>query len=68
MNLMDANPLLLLIIGFVLVLVGAAIPWLIVLRFIESTFFLNFLSFGSTVSGLLIGIIGTAGFVRGRRK
>jgi hypothetical protein len=68
MNLMDANPLVLLIIGFVLVVIGAAIPWLIVLRFIESTFFLNFLSFGSTVSGLLIGIIGTAGFVQGRRK
>jgi hypothetical protein len=62
------NPVWIIIGGFMLVLTGAAIPWLIVLRFIPSTIFLNFFSFGCTVLGLLLGIVGTAYLVTGRRK
>ncbi len=65
---LNVNPVWIIIGGFVLVLTGAAIPWLIVLRFIPSTFFLNFFAFGCTVLGLLLGVVGAAYLVRGRRR
>jgi hypothetical protein len=50
----------LLILGFILVLLGAVIPWLIVLKIIPSTFFLNFFAYGASVAGLVLGIVGLA--------
>lgn len=50
----------LLLIGFVLVLMGAVLPWLMVLHILPSTFFLNFASFTASVAGLFLGIIGMA--------
>ena len=61
---MERNPRLLLVIGFLLVLLGAVIPWLMVLKVIRSTFFLNFLAAGVSVAGLVLGVIGTAFYVR----
>ncbi len=55
-------------LGFILVLLGAVIPWLIVLQIIPSTFFLNFFAFGASVAGLFLGLIGAATFVRDIRK
>lgn len=55
-------------VGFLLVLAGAAIPWLIMLHVIPSTFALNFLSFAASFLGLMLGIAGTAMYVRVRRK
>jgi len=43
-----------------LLLFGCVMPFLMVIQVVESTFFLNFLSFGASVSGLFIGIIGIA--------
>lgn len=60
------NPLL--IIGFVLVLVGAVLPFLIVIRLIESTFFLNFVAFSASVAGIFMGVIGTAMHVADVRR
>jgi hypothetical protein len=57
-----------LLIGFLLVLAGAVIPWLIVLQVIPSTFALNFLSFGASVLGLMLGIAGVAYYASQRRK
>jgi hypothetical protein len=54
-------------IGFVLVLLGVVLPYLMVMRFIESTFFLNFFSFAASFLGLMLGIIGAAGYVREHR-
>ncbi|MGD2027777.1 MAG: hypothetical protein PVI99_08175 [Anaerolineales bacterium] len=54
------NPKRLIIIGFFLVLVGAVVPWLMILGFLKSTLFLNFLTYGASVSGLILGIIGAA--------
>jgi hypothetical protein len=65
---LNVSPVWIIIGGFVLVLIGAAIPWLIVLRFIPSTFFLNFFAFGSTILGLMLGIVGAAYLVRGRKR
>jgi len=47
-------------IGFGLVLLGFLLPLLIVVKVLESTFFLNFFSFIASVLGLFLGLIGTA--------
>ena len=52
------NPRALLIVGFFLVLFGAVAPFLIVIGVLESTFFLNFLSFGASIVGLFLGFLG----------
>jgi len=62
------HPKRLIAIGFVLVLLGFVIPFLMVLEIIVSTFVLNFLSYGASISGLLLGILGTAGYVRVRKE
>jgi hypothetical protein len=56
------------LIGFVLVLAGAVIPWLIVLQVIPSSFGLNFASFAASIIGLMLGIAGVAYYVSVRRK
>jgi hypothetical protein len=61
------SPKAILIIGFVLVLVGAVLPFLMVIHILESTFFLNFFAFGAQVVGLFMGIIGAAFYVRANR-
>ena len=50
-----------------MVLTGMVLPWLIVLRVLESTFFLNFFSFGVSVAGLFMGMVGAALYVRNRK-
>jgi hypothetical protein len=58
------NPLNLIITGFFLVLFGMVMPFLMTLRVIESTFLLNFLSFGCSVAGLFMGMVGAASYVK----
>lgn len=60
------TPNRLLIIGLLLVLFGAVMPFLIVLGIVPSTFTLNFLSFAASVAGVFLGILGSA-MVAGRR-
>lgn len=55
-------------IGFVMVLLGSVIPWLIVLKIIPSTLFLNFFSYTVSVAGLFLGITGLAFSVRTQRE
>jgi hypothetical protein len=55
-------------IGFLLVSFGMVAPFLMVLRIVESTYWLSFLSFGSSVAGLFLGIIGAAFYVRLNKK
>lgn len=50
----------LLLIGFFLVLAGAVLPFLIVMGFLDSTFFLNFLAFTASTVGIFLGVIGVA--------
>ncbi len=54
-------------IGFILVLLGFVLPFLMMVRLIPSTLLLNFLSYGVSVSGLFLGLIGAAMYVRIRR-
>ncbi len=64
----SVRPFHLILIGFLLSLVGVALPFLMVIQSVPSTFFLNFLSFTASISGLILGIIGAALYVRRRRK
>lgn len=58
----------LIVVGFILVLAGAVIPFLIVLGFVESTFLLNFLAYGASVLGIFLGVIGVATYVGEKRR
>lgn len=51
------------IIAFVLLLAGACVPFLMMMRIIESTFFLNFLAYIASMGGLILGIIGVVLYV-----
>lgn len=64
----DERPRTLLFIALGLLLFGWMIPFLMVLRVVESTFFLNFLSWGASVGGLYLGVIAVASLVRRRKK
>lgn len=61
MKLMN-SPRLLLSLGLILMLLGIILPFLMVIKVLESTFFLNFFSWGASVAGLLLGTIGYAVF------
>lgn len=58
---------LLLGLGVALMLLGIVLPFLMVIRVLESTFFLNFFSWGASVAGLALGTIGFAMYSRRRR-
>jgi hypothetical protein len=58
----------LIIIGFFLVLFGFVAPMLMVVHVVKSTFFLNFLSYGASISGLFLGISGAAMYSKLNRK
>ena len=62
------SPRFLLSLGVFLMLLGIILPFLMVIRVLESTFFLNFFSYGASVAGLAFGTIGFALWSRTRRK
>ncbi len=53
----------LIVIGFFLVLIGAVLPFLMVIRTVESTFLLNGVAFMASVCGIFLGVIGAAQYV-----
>jgi hypothetical protein len=61
-------PWSLIVIGFLLSLTGAVLPLLIVVHIVPSTFFLNFLSYGASITGVFLGLIGVSFYIRHNRK
>jgi hypothetical protein len=61
------SPRLLLGIGILLMLLGIILPFLMVIKVVESTFFMNFFSWGASVAGLAFGTIGFAMWSRTKR-
>ncbi len=61
------SPHFLLILGVLMMLLGIVLPFLMLIQVLESTFFLNFFSWGLSVAGLAFGTIGFAMWSRGRR-
>ena len=66
--LMQVNPALLMLLGFVLLMIGVCVPFVMTLRLIEPTLFLGFVSYLSSVGGLVIGIAGAAQYTRAERQ
>lgn len=60
----NLNPKVLISVGFVLVCFGAAAPFLMVIGVLQSTFFLNFAAYGSSIVGLFLGLLGIASLRR----
>jgi len=52
------SPRQLMFFGFVLLLIGVILPFVMVLRLIEPTLLLNFIAYFSSLFGLLIGLSG----------
>ncbi len=65
---MHKSPRAVIAVGFVLVLFGFVAPFLMVLHVIEPSFALSFLSHAASVSGLFLGLIGSAFYIRMRRN
>jgi membrane protein implicated in regulation of membrane protease activity len=61
-------PLHIIILGFILVVLGFLLPFLMILHIIESSFLLNFLAYGASVAGLMLGIMGAASYVRRNKR
>ena len=62
------SPRLLLSLGLILMILGILLPFLIVIHVLESTFFLNFFSWGASITGLSLGTIGFALYERIKRN
>ena len=54
------HPNRLIVIAVILMVFGVVMPFLMVIRVVESTFFMNFLSFGASMLGLFLGVAGIA--------
>lgn len=61
------KPRRLVFIGFILMVLGIVFPFLMVMKILESTFFLNFFSYTLSLLGMILGIIGIAFEFRGRK-
>jgi hypothetical protein len=66
-NSMMTNPRFLLSLGVFLMLLGILLPFLMVIQILESTFFLNFFSWGASVAGLSFATIGFAMYTRTKK-
>lgn len=53
----------LIVIGFLMVVTGAVLPFLMVIGILESTFLLNFVAFATSTIGVFLGVIGAAIYV-----
>ncbi len=62
------RPLNIILIGFFLVLFGFLGPLLMVIQVVEASFFLSFLSFTASVTGLFMGLVGTAWYSQMDKK
>jgi hypothetical protein len=65
---MSLSPVKIILIGLSLAILGVVLPFLMVLHVIQSTFFLNFFSYGASTVGLILGVIGTSMYARLKKK
>ncbi|HOA35611.1 MAG TPA: hypothetical protein PKV91_03685 [Bacillota bacterium] len=56
------------IFGLLLLFAGAVLAFLMVLRLLEPSFLLSFLSYICTLTGLILGFAGLALYVRSRKQ
>ena len=61
------SPRLLMTTGVIFMLMGIILPYLMIIHVLTSTFFLNFLTWGISMTGLALGTIGFGMSVRLRK-
>ena len=66
-NGMPTSPLYLILYGFFLLLFGFLLAFGMVVRVIEAGFLLSFVSYGASLSGLVLGLLGAVSYARRRR-
>lgn len=65
----NLSPLMMIVIGVLMMAVGGVVlPLLMVIHILEANFFLIFATYGMSVAGLYLGIIGVAHYVQTRKK
>lgn len=62
------NPRLMMVIGVLLMVTGIVLPALILIKILESTYFLNFFSYFCQVLGLVLATLGLVTYVGMHRK
>ncbi len=62
------SPFKLVGLGMLLVILGVLGPLLMVLELVATTYWLSFLSYGASIGGLLLGLMGSAFYVRERTR
>jgi hypothetical protein len=62
------DPIAMLSVGFLLMVMGVALPMLMIVKIIESTFFLNFLAYSASLVGLILGMLGIMSIVARNRN
>jgi hypothetical protein len=67
-SMMGYRPGTLILLGVILLVLGWAIPFLMVLRVLQPSFFLSFFSWGASVGGLFLGSVGVVMYMRKFRK
>jgi uncharacterized membrane protein len=60
----DMSPRAIILLGFVLVVLGFVLPFLMMIQVIPTTFFLALVSYLASFIGMILGIIGVAFYVR----
>lgn len=55
-------------LGFLMVLVGFVVPLLMVIKVLEASYLLSFISYAMSVAGLFLGVIGASQYVRTHQK
>ena len=61
------NALKLIIAALVLLVIGVMLPFLMILDLIGATIFLNFIAYGASITGFVLGFAGVAQYMRGRK-
>jgi hypothetical protein len=58
------SPVMMIITALVLLALGIALPFLMMIQLLESTLLLNFLAYIASMSGLVMGIVGLTMYSR----
>jgi hypothetical protein len=62
------SPKSMMLLGVGLMVFGVVIPFMMILRIIDTSFWLTFLSYGASVSGLVIAFLGLIMYARKEKQ